>query len=256
MPAFSQSVDIGRPNPGMGSVSQRGSCCIATKVRPTPSAESPTVGQCSVSKKNRLGGGNADGPLCGHASMNRFIQSAQAWIPWAYHGVIHHAGELSDETPSFHACISGVVPLVCHCGACGSPWAIPNPKQKMAPVPGANILRLDFMDIDAPEIIKKALGGQADAVLSDMAPKITGHANTDHIRIMALAETAYDFAKKVLAPGGCLISKVFQGGTEKVLLNDMKLSFSKVRHSKPPSSRAESAEMFVVAQDYRKDADK
>jgi 23S rRNA (uridine2552-2'-O)-methyltransferase len=128
--------------------------------------------------------------------------------------------------------------------------------QEMAPVPGAEILQLDFMDVDAPKIIKKALGGQADAVLSDMAPKITGHANTDHIRIMGLAETAYEFAKEVLAPGGCFISKVFQGGTEKTLLNDMKLSFSTVRHSKPPSSRAESAEMFVVAQNYRGDTSK
>jgi 23S rRNA (uridine2552-2'-O)-methyltransferase len=128
--------------------------------------------------------------------------------------------------------------------------------QEMAPVPGAEILQLDFMDVDAPKIIKKALGGQADAVLSDMAPKITGHANTDHIRIMGLAETAYEFAKEVLAPGGCFISIVFQGGTEKTLLNDMKLSFSTVRHSKPPSSRAESAEMFVVAQNYRGDTSK
>jgi 23S rRNA (uridine2552-2'-O)-methyltransferase len=125
--------------------------------------------------------------------------------------------------------------------------------QEMAPVHGAEILQLDFMSDNALKIIKKALGGEADAVLSDMAPKITGHANTDHIRIMSLAETAYDFAKEVLAPGGCFISKVFQGGTEKILLNDMKLSFSKVRHSKPPSSRAESAEMFVVAQNYRGD---
>jgi 23S rRNA (uridine2552-2'-O)-methyltransferase len=128
--------------------------------------------------------------------------------------------------------------------------------QEMAPVHGAEILQLDFMTDNALKIIKEALGGEADAVLSDMAPKITGHANTDHIRIMGLAETAYDFAKEVLAPGGCFISKVFQGGTEKVLLNDMKLSFSKVRHSKPPSSRAESAEMFVVAQNYRGDANK
>jgi 23S rRNA (uridine2552-2'-O)-methyltransferase len=128
--------------------------------------------------------------------------------------------------------------------------------QEMAPVHGAEILQLDFMSDNALKIIKKALGGEADAVLSDMAPKITGHANTDHIRIMGLAETAYDFAKEVLAPGGCFISKVFQGGTEKVLLNDMKLSFGKVRHSKPPSSRAESAEMFVVAQNYRRDTKK
>jgi 23S rRNA (uridine2552-2'-O)-methyltransferase len=126
--------------------------------------------------------------------------------------------------------------------------------QEMAPVSGAEFLLLDFMSNDAPKIINEALGGKADAVLSDMAPKITGHANTDHIRIMGLAETAYEFALEVLAPGGCFISKVFQGGTEKTLLNEMKLSFSTVRHSKPPSSRAESAEMFVVAQNYRRES--
>jgi 23S rRNA (uridine2552-2'-O)-methyltransferase len=107
------------------------------------------------------------------------------------------------------------------------------------------------MDEEAPEILREILGGKADAVLSDMAPKITGHATTDHIRIMGLAETAYDFAKQVLAPGGCFVSKVFQGGTEQTLLADMKRSFKQVRHAKPPSSRAESAEMFVVAQNYR-----
>ena len=123
--------------------------------------------------------------------------------------------------------------------------------QEMAPISGAEVLLLDFMDDDAPDILKKALGGPADAVLSDMAPKITGHANTDPLRIMGLAEMAYDFAKEVLAPGGCFVSKVFQGGTEKELLADMKRSFSQVRHAKPPSSRAESAEMFVVAQNFR-----
>lgn len=128
--------------------------------------------------------------------------------------------------------------------------------QEMVPIYGAEILQLDFMSNNSIEIIRKAIGGEADAVLSDMAPKITGHANTDHIRIMGLAETAYEFAKEVLAPGGCFISKVFQGGTEKNLLNDMKLSFSKVRHSKPPSSRPESAEMFVVAQNFRGDTAK
>jgi 23S rRNA (uridine2552-2'-O)-methyltransferase len=125
--------------------------------------------------------------------------------------------------------------------------------QEMVPIFGAEILQLDFMSNNSIEIIRKAIGGDADAVFSDMAPKITGHANTDHIRIMGLAETAYEFAKEVLAPGGCFISKVFQGGTEKNLLNDMKFSFSKVRHSKPPSSRPESAEMFVVAQNFRGD---
>jgi 23S rRNA (uridine2552-2'-O)-methyltransferase len=122
---------------------------------------------------------------------------------------------------------------------------------EMDPLPGAEVLLLDFMDDDAPEILKSALGGPADAVVSDMAPKITGHPSTDHIRIMGLVEAAYEFATEVLAPGGCFISKVFQGGTEQTLLSEMKRSFSNVRHAKPPSSRAESAEMFVVAQNFR-----
>jgi len=124
--------------------------------------------------------------------------------------------------------------------------------QEMAPMHGAQILQLDFMSNNAIDIIKKALGGKANAVLSDMAPKMTGHSVTDHIRIMDLTETAYDFAKEVLSPGGCFVSKVFQGGTGGNLLNDIKLSFSQVRHAKPPSSRAESAEMFVVAKNYLK----
>jgi 23S rRNA (uridine2552-2'-O)-methyltransferase len=122
---------------------------------------------------------------------------------------------------------------------------------EMDPLPGAEIMLLDFMADDAPDILKNALGGPADAVLSDMAPKVTGHSNTDHLRVMGLVEAAYEFATEVLAPGGCFVSKVFQGGTEQSLLADMKRSFANVRHAKPPSSRNESAEMFVVAQNYR-----
>ena len=123
---------------------------------------------------------------------------------------------------------------------------------EMDPIPGAKILQLDFMSNDAVKIIKEALGGKADLVLSDMAPKITGHSGTDHLRIMELTQTAYSFAKDVLTNGGCFVSKVFQGGTEKNLLDEMKRSFEQVRHAKPPSSRTGSSEMFVVAKNYRK----
>ncbi len=126
----------------------------------------------------------------------------------------------------------------------------------MDPLPGAEVMLLDFMADDAPDILKDALGGPADAVISDMAPKVTGHANTDHLRVMGLVEAAYEFATEVLAPGGCFVSKVFQGGTEQTLLAEMKRSLSTVRHAKPPSSRNESAEMFVVAQNYRGDSTK
>ena len=121
----------------------------------------------------------------------------------------------------------------------------------MDPVPGATLLELDFLAPEAPAAITSALGGPADAVLSDMAAPTTGHAATDHRRIMALAEAAYAFAKEVLAPGGAFVAKVFQGGTERELLEALKRDFESVRHAKPPASRAESSEVYVVALGYR-----
>ncbi|MSP80356.1 MAG: rRNA methyltransferase, partial [Rhodospirillales bacterium] len=91
----------------------------------------------------------------------------------------------------------------------------------------------------------------ADVVLSDMSPAATGHGPTDHIRIVALAEAAFDFARGVLKPGGAFIAKVFQGGAEGELLAELKRAFASVRHAKPPASRAESAETYVVAQGFR-----
>ena len=119
------------------------------------------------------------------------------------------------------------------------------------PVPGAALLELDFLDDTAPERLKARLGGAADVVLSDMAAPTTGHAATDHLRIMALAEAAYAFAAEVLAPGGTFVAKVFQGGTERQLLDMLKRDFAAVRHAKPPASRADSAETYVVASGFR-----
>ncbi|HXP74615.1 MAG TPA: RlmE family RNA methyltransferase [Stellaceae bacterium] len=124
----------------------------------------------------------------------------------------------------------------------------------MDPVPGATLLHGDFLSEQAPGAIKAALGGPADVVLSDMAAPATGHAGTDHLRIIALAEAAYAFAKEVLAPGGSFIAKVFQGGTERSLLEVLRRDFESVRHAKPPASRAESAEVYVVALGFRGDA--
>ncbi|HKF74461.1 MAG TPA: RlmE family RNA methyltransferase [Stellaceae bacterium] len=121
----------------------------------------------------------------------------------------------------------------------------------MDPVPGATLLHDDFLSAPAPEAIKSALGGPADVVLSDMAAPATGHARTDHLRIIALAEAAYAFAREVLAPGGSFIAKVFQGGTERSLLEELRRDFESVRHAKPPASRAESAEVYVVALGFR-----
>lgn len=119
------------------------------------------------------------------------------------------------------------------------------------PIPGVDLMQLDFLDETAPERLRERLGGAADLVLSDMAPQSSGHPSTDHLRIMGLAEAALDFAEEILAPGGGFVAKVWQGGSEKDLLDRLKQRFAKVRHIKPPSSRAESAELFVVATGYR-----
>ena len=121
----------------------------------------------------------------------------------------------------------------------------------MAAVSGARILEHDFLDADAPAMIEDALEGPADVVLSDMAPPATGHAATDHLRIMALVEAALAFATQVLAPGGTFVAKVLRGGTENALLAGMKRAFKTVKHAKPPASRPESAEVYVVARGFR-----
>jgi 23S rRNA (uridine2552-2'-O)-methyltransferase len=123
---------------------------------------------------------------------------------------------------------------------------------EMEPVPGAQILHLDFMAEEAPERLKALLDGAADVVLSDMAASATGHQQTDHLKIMALAETAYAFAAEVLAPGGVFIAKVLQGGATGDLLKTLKRDFQEVRHVKPPASRKDSAEIYVVALGFQR----
>lgn len=123
--------------------------------------------------------------------------------------------------------------------------------QEMDPIPGALLMKLDFMNAAAPDAIKAALGGPAGAVLSDMAAPATGHRETDHIRIMALCETALEFALEVLAPGGTFVAKVLRGGTERTLLDTLKRRFTKVVHVKPPASRSDSAEMYVLALGFK-----
>lgn len=119
------------------------------------------------------------------------------------------------------------------------------------PIPGAITMQGDFLAEDSPARLKEALGGPADVVLSDMAAPTTGHPPTDHLRIIALVEVALHFALEVLAPGGVFVAKVFQGGTEKTLLDMLKRNFAVVRHAKPPASRAESAETYVVASGFK-----
>ncbi len=121
----------------------------------------------------------------------------------------------------------------------------------MQPIAGVDIAQLDFLDSDAPDKLKAMLGGPADVVLSDMAANATGHARTDHLKIMALAEAAAEFAREVLAPGGTFLAKVLQGGTEALLLAALKRDFKQVRHVKPAASRADSAELYLLATGFR-----
>jgi 23S rRNA (uridine2552-2'-O)-methyltransferase len=121
----------------------------------------------------------------------------------------------------------------------------------MASIPGSTLFAKDFYDDDAPALLTEALGGPADVVLSDMAASATGDPQTDHLRIMGLAEAAHEFARQVLKPGGTFVAKVLRGGTERTLLDLLKRDFAKVRHVKPEASRADSAEMYVVGTGFR-----
>jgi 23S rRNA (uridine2552-2'-O)-methyltransferase len=121
----------------------------------------------------------------------------------------------------------------------------------MQPIAGVQFLKLDFLHPDAPGRLKALLGGPADVVLSDMAANATGHRQTDHLRIMGLVEAAADFAREVLAPGGTFLAKVLQGGTHGELLTALKHDFASVKHVKPAASRADSAELYVLATGFR-----
>jgi 23S rRNA (uridine2552-2'-O)-methyltransferase len=121
----------------------------------------------------------------------------------------------------------------------------------MKPMAGVEFLHLDFLDNSAPARLKEMLGGKADIVLSDMAANATGHRQTDHLRIVALAEAAVDLAREVLAPGGAFLCKVLQGGTEATLLAGLKRDFATVKHVKPPASRSDSAELYLLARGFR-----
>ncbi len=122
---------------------------------------------------------------------------------------------------------------------------------EIEPIPGVTLMQLDIMADEAPKAIRAALEGLADVVLSDMAAPTTGHRTTDHLRTTALFEIALEFAEEVLKPGGTFIGKVFQGGAAPELLMRLKKSFREVRHVKPPASRAESVELYLVALGFR-----
>ena len=121
----------------------------------------------------------------------------------------------------------------------------------MAPIAGVELAQLDFLDPRAPDVIKSLLGGKADVLVSDMAANATGHRKTDHLKTMALAEAAADFAREILSPGGAFLCKVLQGGTEAVLLVGLKRDFAAVKHVKPAASRRDSAELYLLATGFR-----
>ncbi len=119
------------------------------------------------------------------------------------------------------------------------------------PLPGVTMLQLDFMAPEADALLQSALGGKADGVLSDMAANTTGHKQTDHLKIIGLAEAAHAFARQVLVTGGFFLCKLFQGGETGALITDLKRDFTLVRHVKPAASRAGSSELYVLATGFR-----
>jgi 23S rRNA (uridine2552-2'-O)-methyltransferase len=123
--------------------------------------------------------------------------------------------------------------------------------QQVDPIEGATLLKMDIFSDTAIKSIERVLGGHADVVLSDMAPSTTGHKRTDQLRIGALAEAAYDVASQLLCTGGTFVVKVFQGGAPNTLLQCLKRDFDKVSHAKPPASRSDSAEMYLLATGFR-----
>lgn len=123
---------------------------------------------------------------------------------------------------------------------------------EIEPIANVEFVQIDFFDDSAPSRLKKMLGGdRADVVLCDMAANAMGHRKTDHLKIVALVEAAAEFAREVLAPGGAFLAKVIQGGTEGDLLASLKRDFTSVKHVKPPASRADSAELYVLATGFR-----
>lgn len=123
------------------------------------------------------------------------------------------------------------------------------------PIPGVDLIEMDFMADDAPALLTQRLGGKADGVLSDMAANTTGHKKTDHLKIIALAEAALEFANGILMPGGFFLAKLFQGGESAELLAQLKRDFTMVRNLKPAASRSDSSELYVLATGFRRKAE-
>ncbi|GAA0735825.1 RlmE family RNA methyltransferase [Sphingomonas japonica] len=119
-------------------------------------------------------------------------------------------------------------------------------------IEGVTILQMDFLADQAPDALRSALGGEADLVLSDMAANTVGHPQTDHLRTMGLVEAAVEFACEVTRPGGSFVAKVLAGGADSALVATLKRNFATVKHAKPPASRKDSSEWYVVAQGFKR----
>ena len=119
------------------------------------------------------------------------------------------------------------------------------------PIDGVTLFQMDFLDETAPALLTEALGGPADLVMSDMAANTVGHPQTDHLRTMALVEAAILFAEDNLRPGGSFIAKVLAGGADNALVAELKRLFTTVKHAKPPASRKDSSEWYVIAQGFK-----
>ena len=122
------------------------------------------------------------------------------------------------------------------------------------PLEGVTILQMDFMEEEAPAKLRGALGGPADLVMSDMAANTVGHQQTDHLRTMGLVEAGLEFAREILRPGGTYVAKVLAGGADNNLVAELKRSFTTVKHAKPPASRKDSSEWYLVAQGFKGEA--
>ena len=119
------------------------------------------------------------------------------------------------------------------------------------PIDGVTILQMDFMDDNAPALLADSMGGLADLVLSDMAANTVGHTQTDHLRTMGLVEAAVEFVGELLKPGGAFVAKVLAGGADRNLVAELKRMFTTVKHAKPPASRKDSSEWYVIAQGFK-----
>lgn len=222
------------------------------------------------SGKPQTGGGDVERKMTTHVKKKKLKESSKKWVerqindPYVTRARAEGyraraAYKLIELDEKFHFLKRGA--RVIDLGAAPGGWAQVAVKRgcvvvgvdllPVEPMPGAAFFQMDILDDETAHVLLEKLGGAPDIVLSDMAANTTGHTKTDQIRTGALAEAAADFALAHLAPGGTFVTKAFQGGLDAALLTRLKQGFAKVAHAKPPASRAESSEVYVVAMGKR-----